>query len=46
MPFFWSKGVGGRRFGANVSADRHGLRRPVFRQNTFYDKSLEISIAE
>lgn len=31
MGLFWSKGVGGRRFGANVTADRHGVRRPTFR---------------
>ncbi|TEY76478.1 hypothetical protein BOTCAL_0058g00250 [Botryotinia calthae] len=31
MPLFWSKGVGGRRFGANITADRHGVRKPVWR---------------
>ncbi|KAF5878715.1 uncharacterized protein Bfra_000882 [Botrytis fragariae] len=35
MPLFWSKGVGGRRFGANITADRHGVRKPVWLQNTF-----------
>ncbi|KAF7892557.1 uncharacterized protein EAF02_000095 [Botrytis sinoallii] len=30
MPLFWSKGVGGRRFGANITADRHGVRKPVW----------------
>ncbi|KAF7913217.1 hypothetical protein BELL_0183g00110 [Botrytis elliptica] len=35
MPLFWSKGVGGRRFGANITADRHGVRKPVWLQSTF-----------
>ncbi len=31
MPLFWSKGFGGRRAGGNITADRHGVHRPVFR---------------
>ena len=31
MPFYWSKGFGGRRAGGTITADRHGVRRPVFR---------------
>lgn len=31
MPFFYSKPFGGRRAGGTITADRHGLRRPVFR---------------
>ncbi|ROW07237.1 hypothetical protein VMCG_03755 [Cytospora schulzeri] len=31
MPFFWSKGFGGRHFGTNVTADRHGVRRGPWR---------------
>ncbi|CAL3968415.1 unnamed protein product [Diplocarpon coronariae] len=31
MGFFYSKGFGGRRAGANITADRHGVRRPTFR---------------
>jgi len=31
MPLFWSKGFGGRRAGGNITADRHGIHRPVFR---------------
>ncbi|KAE9375105.1 hypothetical protein N431DRAFT_195121 [Stipitochalara longipes BDJ] len=31
MPFFYNKGFGGRRAGGNITADRHGVHRPVFR---------------
>jgi hypothetical protein len=31
MPFFYSKGVGGRHFGTNVTVDRHGPRRGPWR---------------
>jgi hypothetical protein len=31
MGFFYSKGFGGRRAGGTITADRHGVRRPVFR---------------
>jgi hypothetical protein len=31
MPFFYSKPVGGRRFGTNITADRHGVRRGPWR---------------
>ncbi|KAG6353637.1 hypothetical protein INS49_005345 [Diaporthe citri] len=31
MPFFYSKGFGGKHFGTNVTADRHGVRRGPWR---------------
>jgi len=31
MPFFYNKGFGGRRAGGNITADRHGVHKPVFR---------------
>ena len=31
MPFFYSKGFGGRHFGGGVIADRHGVRRAPWR---------------
>lgn len=31
MPFFYSKGFGGRHFGTNVTVDRHGARRGPWR---------------
>lgn len=31
MPFFYSKNFGGRHFGTNVVADRHGVRRGPWR---------------
>ena len=31
MPFFYSKGVGGRHVGTNVTVDRHGARRGPWR---------------
>jgi len=31
MPLFYSKGVGGRHFGTNMTADRHGVHRGPWR---------------
>ncbi|KAL2071047.1 hypothetical protein VTL71DRAFT_12282 [Oculimacula yallundae] len=31
MPFFYSKPFGGRRAGGTITANRHGVHRPVFR---------------
>lgn len=31
MPFFWSKGIGGRHFGTSVHADRNGVHRGPWR---------------
>lgn len=35
MGFFYSKSWGGKRFGGNVVADRHGVRRPTLRFRLF-----------
>ena len=31
MPFFYNKAFGGRRAGGTITADRHGVHRPVWR---------------
>lgn len=31
MPFFYSKGVGGRHFGTNITAGRNGVHRGPWR---------------
>ncbi|KAG9230805.1 hypothetical protein BJ875DRAFT_140001 [Amylocarpus encephaloides] len=31
MPLFYSKGFGGRRAGGTITADRHGVHRPIWR---------------
>ncbi len=31
MPFYYSKGVGGKHFGTNVTASRHGVQRGPWR---------------
>ncbi|CCU82469.1 hypothetical protein BGHDH14_bgh04524 [Blumeria hordei DH14] len=35
MPLFFSKHFGGRRAGAHVHVDRHGIHKPVFRFRCF-----------
>ncbi|KAI3336538.1 hypothetical protein HD806DRAFT_528139 [Xylariaceae sp. AK1471] len=46
MPFFYSKGVGGKHFGTNVTASRHGVHRGPWRLVSGYTGKKWFDCAE